>query len=87
MTCPAVAGAERSVAKNLLLVAAMPRCHNEYGVRFYPDNEYSATIMGSLRKENACVAQRTRVAWGQTGVKIEIRNCKVAIAKERSRIP
>ena len=25
MTCPAAAGAERSVAKNLLLVAAMPR--------------------------------------------------------------
>ena len=26
MTCPAAAGAERSVAKNLLLVAAAPRC-------------------------------------------------------------
>ena len=40
-----------------------------------------------MRKEKACFAQRTRVAWGQTGVKIEIRNCKVAIAKERSRMP
>ena len=40
-----------------------------------------------MRGENACVAQRTRVVWGQTRVKIEIRNCKIAIAKERRRMP
>ncbi|MGD0324362.1 MAG: hypothetical protein ABSD45_11555 [Terriglobia bacterium] len=54
MTCPAAAEAERSVAKNLVLVAAMPRCDSYFAVTladagaFFTQQSYQVSISHSV---------------------------------------